>query len=317
MLLPIYKYDWRGKLLAGYSSTTEAARSIECDESSIRKRVDTGKLVGGFLWSRFKDKENKTPKILLLDIETSFMKAAIWKLYKNIITSDMLLSEWFMLSWAAKWLYSETVMSRCLNSKEALEEFDFNILVPLWDLLDEADIIVAHNAKRFDIKRINTRFIIHDLLPPKTYKMIDTLEVIRQSFAFPSNGLGFVNNMLKIPGKMDNSGMDLWKGCVSGDTKSLREMEEYNKQDVVALEQLYLKVRPWIKSHPNTNVYTDIEVPVCASCASKSLVDSGFFTTQSGKYQQYRCLDCGSYSRERCTVLTKGKRKAMLVSIPK
>ena len=78
---------------------------------------------------------------------------------------------------------------------------------------------------------------------------------------------------------------------MSGDSKSLNEMSEYNKQDVVALEDIYLKIRPYIKNHPNLCVLMDMDV--CSSCGSKNLEETdSVYLTSASKYPVYRCMGC-------------------------
>ena len=48
-------------------------------------------------------------------------------------------------------------------------------------------------------------------------------------------------------------------------------MLKYNKRDVTLLEEVYLRIRPWIKGHPNCANYIDSKVPICSNCGSKNL----------------------------------------------
>ncbi len=70
-----------------------------------------------------------------------------------------------MISWAPKWLGSKEVMSECLTPEEILNEDDDRIIKHLWQLMDQADIVVAHNGKRFDVPKMNSRFILAGLPP--------------------------------------------------------------------------------------------------------------------------------------------------------
>src|SRR5690554_3159719 len=90
------------------------------------------------------------PKILIFDIETAPMKAFVWRRWKQNIYLDQTISEWFMISWAAKWLYDPHVMSGILTPEEIKKEDDTRIVRSIWQLIDEADIIIGHNCKKFD-----------------------------------------------------------------------------------------------------------------------------------------------------------------------
>ena len=65
--------------------------------------------------------------------------------------------------------------------------------------------------------------------------------------------------------KMDTD-FELWAQCMQGNDSSLEYMEKYNRYDVELLEEVYLKLRPWIKSHPNVGLYMETEESVCANC---------------------------------------------------
>jgi hypothetical protein len=83
---------------------------------------------------------------------------------------------------------------------------------------------------------------------------------------------------------------------MNGDPKSWKHMVEYNKRDVVLLEKIYLELRPWIQSHPNISVISELP-DGCPNCGSLHLQKRGFGITKSGKQQRFQCLDCGSWSK--------------------
>jgi DNA polymerase elongation subunit (family B) len=255
----------------------------------------------------------KTPRILVFDIETAPIKAWVWRLWKQDISTGAIISDFFMIGWAAKWLSEDGIMSQCLTSKEILVEDDRRIVETLWHLLSQADIVIAHNGERFDIPRVRSRFLVHGLPPTTHYTQIDTLKVAKKEFGFSSNKLDYLAQMLGIEGKMP-TGLDLWIRCMGGDEIALKQMELYNRNDVIVLEAVYMRLRPYIKSHPNLNLYNEDMEASCPSCGGKHLVPGGYYYTQTGKYQAYACKDCGAISRKRKTILPK--EKELLISIP-
>jgi len=256
------------------------------------------------------------PKILIFDLETSPLKAWVWGKWDQNISSDQLISDWFLLSWSAKWLYSSEVFSGVLEPEEVFAENDERIINPLWDLVDQADILIAHNGNRFDVPRLNSRFIVNGLMPPSSYKTIDTLQVARSQFGFSSNKLDDLASIFKL-GKKLHTGFELWRKCMAGDKESLKYMEKYNKKDVVLLEEVYLQLRPYIKSHPNAAVYVDSLEPMCSMCGSTYLKEEkNLYYTNTGAFKQYRC-SCGALSRGRKNILSKEKKQDMLTAIPR
>lgn len=328
MGIKVNQFDTTGKLLAMYDSYSLAAEHLSCNESTIRKAARDNKLVFGKFY--FEDAElrgleaqidglyevipssnlneqpyeieipvfNSLPKILFLDIETAPLRAFSWGLWKQNIAINQIISNWYMISWAAKWLGTEEVFSNVLTSEEAIAEDDSRIANNLWKVLDEADIVIAHNGDAFDIPKINTRFVLHGLMPPSPYRTIDTLTIARQRFGFTSNKLDFLAKFFGYEGKAPTS-FALWENCMIGDKNALYYMDFYCKQDIVTLEQVFMKLRPYAKGLPNLDLYQDDYAMVCPVCGKPHLkeVPGKFFYTQAVKYQVYRCSDCGGLAR--------------------
>ena len=258
------------------------------------------------------------PKVLLFDIETSPLQAFIFQknVWKANVGSDQVISEWFMLCYSAKWLFDDNVISERLTGKEAREENDKRIVTGLWKLLDEAQIIIAHNGDSFDVPNMNTRFIVHGLPPTSPYQTIDTMLVARKQFGFTHNSLSGLAKIFGFSPKLDTD-FDLWRRCVAGDDDALAYMQKYNTEDVEILEEVYMKLRPWIRSHPNLGLYVETDGAICPNCGSESIEwTNKFYYTQTGKYATFRC-ECGSFGRSRFTALSKSARKSLVVGLAK
>lgn len=258
------------------------------------------------------------PKILVLDIETAPSMAYVWNIWEENIGINQIDSDWHILCWSAKWLNSKEMFSDALiNHKEQYKknkEDDSSILTTMWKLLDEADITITHNGDKFDISKLNTRFLFNGMGPPSPYRSIDTLKISRNIFGFTSNKLAYISEFLGVGSKIDTGGFELWKGCMSGDPESWARMIEYNKNDVTILEDVYLKIRPWMKNHPNLGVYNN-EKMVCTACGSENVfsVNDKFAYTNANKFQCYKCMSCGHYMRGRSSILKKVDRENILV----
>lgn len=252
-------------------------------------------------------------KILFLDIETSPIFAAVWSLWQQGgIGLSQIKTDWHILSFCAKWGHSEDVIYKDQRNAKNIED-DFLLLKELWKLLDEADIVVAHNGRRFDVKKINARFILNDFTKPSSYRVIDTLEIAKQQFAFTSNKLEYLtDNLCSEHKKLKHSkfpGYELWKECLKGNPEAWEEMEEYNITDVLSLEELYHILSGWDNKLPNLDVYYDGEVDM------SFWEEDGFVYTNLGKYQRYRNSITGVQRRGRENLLSKEKRKQLLANI--
>jgi hypothetical protein len=259
----------------------------------------------------------KAARILVFDIETAPLKAWVWGKWKQNISDSQVIEDWFMLCWSAKWLFEDSTFSAVLTPEEAVNQDDRRITELLWEKINEASCVIAHNAHRFDVKRVNTRFLIHGMPPPMPYKVIDTLLHLRNQFANSSNRLDSINEKLGLRRKIDTGGFDLWAKCCAGDAEALRQMEVYNIGDVKALEEHYLRIRPWIQPHPNIGLHILDGVERCPSCGSSKLQWQSDYHTTVNIYSAFRCGDCGSTGRSRKSAIPVAKRAAILSSLPK
>lgn len=306
-----------------YASMREFCRVNLVPRTSVRRALKkSGMFKHGNLEIKIKNylpankSPNKIPKILIWDCETAPMKAFVWSRWKQNVYLEQTISEWFFLSFSAKWLYSGEVISDVLTPQEVKNEDDSRIVKKLWKLLDEADVVVAHNGIKFDIPKANSRFIINGLKPPRPYHVVDTKVVAAKQFGFSSNKLDALCEYFGIEHKMGTD-FSLWKHCMEGDEKSLKYMEKYNRKDTVILEEVYLRLRPWIKNHPNVGNFFNEDKPICSCCGSDNLTElDSYYYTQVGQYKLYRC-ECGALSRGRKSVKNKDVNKNLIISVGK
>ena len=254
-------------------------------------------------------------KVLILDIETAPIRAYVWGIWQQNVGTHQIMSDWFCLTWAAKWLFEDKVYSGKLKSSEVENQDDKRIIEGIWKLVNEADIVIAHNGAKFDMPKLNSRFILNGLNPPLPYQIIDTLVHIRRQFGFTSNKLDYVNKLLNLERKKDTN-FELWERCMKGETKALKEMEDYNVQDVRILEETYLQIRPWIKPHPNMGLFIlDETANRCPNCASDKLTEQGkCYNTSANVYELMRCENCGASSRKRLGVANIKQKRHLLIS---
>jgi DNA polymerase elongation subunit (family B) len=252
------------------------------------------------------------PKILIMDIETSPLVVFSWQIYETKILPENVIYDWFMISYSAKWLFENDITSEVLVSDEAVHRNDERIILSMWKLLDEADLVITFNGDHFDIKKLNTRFLKYNLPPPSFYRSIDLYKVAKDNFAMTSNKLSFVNNFLGIDDKT-HTGFELWKRCYEGEDAALKEMETYNINDSRITEMLYLKILPWIKNHPNLGLYIEENVSVCPKCGSRNIIwDNKYYYTQLAKYDTFRCGDCHAIGKSRKNLIEKEKKKVII-----
>jgi len=244
-----------------------------------------------------------TAKILILDIETAPAKVYSWGLYDQNIGINQIIQDSYMLSWAAKWYGEKKVRSDALINYKYVFKKDRTdehmIAKSIWKLLDEADIVIAHNGDRFDIRWLNDVFLRNGMKPPSSFKSIDTLKESRGNFYSISHRLNYLCQRLGIGHKLKHEGFEMWPKCMRGEKGAWKRMIHYNCKDVVLLEELYDIIKPFMKNHPNLALYTDGHEIMCPICGSNKFKKKGFAYTSTNKYRRYICKDCGKNIRER------------------
>lgn len=230
-------------------------------------------------------------KILFLDIETAPNVGYTWGKWEQDVIS--FIDSWYILSIAYKWLGEKKTRVAALCDMPGYKPGmkDAKLLPIIWKLLDEADIVVAQNGDRFDLPKINTRFLMNKMPPPSPYKTIDTFKVVKGRFAFNSNKLDDLAKDLGVGQKVKHTGFDLWRGCMSGDRKAWNLMKRYNANDVDILESIYLKMRPYHSKHPVVTT----GLSMCIKCGSSNIVKRGFTYGKTTMTGRFRCNDCGGW----------------------
>lgn len=236
----------------------------------------------------------KLPKILFIDIETAPHTAHVWSLWKQNVGLSQLMETGRVLCFAWKW-YGEKGPVQYISENAGRGI----MLDKAHALLDEADIVVTYNGKKFDIPTLNKEFLEGGYSPPAPYKQVDLYSVARTRFRFASNKMDHLAKQLGIKTKIRHSGHELWVRCMEGNEKAWLKMERYNKRDVLILHKLYERMLPWIGGHPNVNLFIDpsSDKPCCPSCGSGKIHSRGHATSKSYSYVRYQCTSCGSWSK--------------------
>lgn len=249
------------------------------------------------------------PVIRICDIETFPNIAAVWGFWNNNVGLNQVLADDSIASFAYKDLGGD--YTYYMDRRDADEE---GLTIALRDMYDETDIIIGHNYKRFDDRWIIGRCIKYGLTPPSPYKIIDTLTEAKKVLRVPSYKLEYIAKLLGVAPKSAHEkfpGYELWAECLKDNNEAWEEMEAYNRQDVITNEAVYMKMRAYMKGHPNLGVYLDKKRPVCPVCGCKHIHYRGYTYTKVAKYRQFQCIDCGHWGRERQNQMSKIKRKIL------
>lgn len=238
-------------------------------------------------------------KVLVLDIETSPNLAHVWGIWKENISIAQLREHTKVIAFAAKWHGNVGEPMFHSDHHDGHEQ----MINEAHHLIDEADVVVHYNGRKFDMPHLNREFLLAEMTPPSPLLEVDLLEVVRSQFNFVSNKLDYVCQQLGIGTKTSHEGHELWVKCMAGDADAWERMKEYNKQDVVLTEKLYDRLRPWIKGHPHHGLTGDTP-EACPNCGGPNLAPQGYALTALSKFPRYQCNDCGRWCRGKKAVAT-------------
>ena len=184
--------------------------------------------------------ENDTAKVLIYDIETSPNIGWFWRAgYKLNIQPDNIIKERAIICVSYKWLGEDQVYNLTWDKNQD----DKFLIEQFVEVLNESDLIVAHNGDRFDIKWLKTRALFHRIPTLPNYRQFDTLKVAKSKFLFNSNRLDYISKFLGYEGK-NKTTISLWtdimfKKC----KKAMNTMLEYCDEDVRQLEKVYNELK--------------------------------------------------------------------------
>ena len=242
------------------------------------------------------------PKILVYDLEISQTKFTVEnygrKLYSPYLRSKDIVRPKTILSAAWKYLGDDKVNVISVKHTDVFN--DEGIVRVLHPLILEADYLIAHHNDGFDIKEFNGRALYYGLAPTQKppWECIDTLKIARKYFKLDANDLSFLARFLELDPKDDSPN---WDKIHKGDEQEIRYMRQYNRQDVITLEQVYHKLKAW-DARPSINIGAIIDkrdeegkrVDLCPSCGGGHIIHCGYKTnrakTKTKKNMQ--CKDC-------------------------
>ena len=222
------------------------------------------------------------PKIMIWDLETTNLKGNMG----HILTA------------AACWAGEDECFSWNINRvpgygmTPASYIDDSSIVRDLIDMMNESDATVAHYGQRFDLRFLHTRALVHGIDVPAPVKLIDTWRYARDKLALTSNRLETLASFLNSEHQKYKLPLEAWTLAQHGDPDILREMEEYCINDVLTLEEVYLKLRPLIHDHPYS---VEGDRTSCPACGSKKVQRRGYRRTKAFKIERWNCTECGSW----------------------
>ena len=241
------------------------------------------------------DMSKPEPNTLILDIESSLDILAAYGLREQYHSPENLIQDWFIICFAYKWLGGKRIYSYSIldDIKRWVADHtdDYSVVKRMHEVVSECDVIVGHNMARFDWRKFMARVIYHGLPPLNKPAIVDTLKEARKLASFTSNKMSYLAKHLKVEHKLEHAG-DMWIRILSGDAKALKEAVAYCRGDIVTTEALYLRLRPYMETHPNHNLWRGDGIECCPKCGSESFQHRGFRNNTTTRIRRYQCNEC-------------------------
>lgn len=240
---------------------------------------------------------SKKPKILFADIETSPVRANIFRTGKQVISHSQIAKgdSFGIICIAWKWLGEKTV--HCVDWGVQAQNTE-KVVKAFGKVVEEADIVIGHNWDKFDKRQINAQRMITGLEPINWPASEDTLKAMRKHFYLTSFKLDYVAKLLFEEGKTPMTLTDWEEIKYYKNKKALDKMVKYCKKDVILLEKVWKKIQNHIEPKVHRGLLINGDRDACSNCGSKSVQKYGFYITKAGKYQKYRCNDCAATFRD-------------------
>ncbi len=237
-------------------------------------------------------------KILLLDLETAPMLIAAWRQWDT--SAVYVLRNTYILMYAYQWLGDRDVKCVSLPDFKTYKRdkhCDKELCLSLRELLNEADIVVAHNGQSFDLPMVLGRMWANAIPPSSPFKQIDTLKIAK-NMRLDSRKLDALGQTRGLGRKIATTGAALWRAVTEDHCpKAWATMVRYCKQDIRLLASVYPTLRPYAKpsQHPDLNMWSDR--PGCPVCSSTHVKKDGWKLLRKRRVQQWQCQEvgCGKY----------------------
>lgn len=239
-----------------------------------------------------KQKTSSQAKVLIYDIETSRVEARLWWSGKQYVNGAQITSDPSVITIAWKWLGEDEI--HCLTWDK--NKSDEKLIKSFLKEYNCADLVIGYNNNRFDNKWINTRALKYDLDVNTYVKSFDIMKQSKSLFRLPSYSMNYLAKYVGVKTKLQHSGLSMWDQIQYGTKKEAKKamemMVEYNVQDIVVTEQVYLKVRKYMKNPIHLGALKGKSKSSCPTCGGTNVKLHKTTCTQAGTIQHImKCKD--------------------------
>jgi hypothetical protein len=228
------------------------------------------------------------PRILFLDIETKLVETYTFAIRDQHIThkqiKDLPASGRTIHCVGLKWAGERKV--------RVLSEWEHGyreMIEGVHEALADADAVATYNGASFDLPRLDGQFALFDMGLPPPPTQIDIYKAVRK-MGFICNKLDYIAPLFGLGHKVKHPGLEMWIDVLNGCPKAQRRMAKYCAGDVRLTEDLFNRVKPYIRNLPRLRSGSS------CPCGSNNTQHRGFNHSRHFKTQRIFCLDCRGWS---------------------
>lgn len=245
------------------------------------------------IWRKYLRKSlevSKEPKILIYDIETSRLQADLWWSGQQYVSGNQITSEPKVITIAYKWLGSDKVEYLKWDKKQS----DKKLIKTFLKEYNKADMVIGFNNDKFDNRWINARALKYNYDVNTFVKSFDIMKQAKRLFRLPGYSMNFIAKFVGVETKLQHTGLSMWEAIQRGSKKEAKKamklMVDYNVQDIIVTEQVYLRLRKYMKSPIHMGVLQDRAKSTCPTCGSDNVKLHKTTVTSAGTIQ--RIMKC-------------------------
>lgn len=250
------------------------------------------------------------PKILIYDIETSQLEANVWWSGKQYVGTRNLRNETRIITVAYKWLGDNIVHTLKWNKKQS----DKKLMEKFLKVYNSADMVIGFNNDNFDNRLVNARALKYNLDVNTYIKSFDIMKQAKRLFRLPGYSMNYIAKYIGVQTKLQHSGIAMWDEIQYGNKKrakkAMKMMVDYNIQDIIVTEDVFLRMRKYMKSPLHVGILMDKGKISCPLTGSIDVKLHKTTVTAAGTIQRiYKCKDNNHLFKVSNSVYLKSVKK--------
>ena len=209
-------------------------------------------------------------KTLRKVVEQSFAGGRPKALFYDIESTNLSASFGTILCIGYKWLgHPKVHVPTILDHAKGGMLDDKGLVKAFSAVWNSSDYAIGHYSQRFDLPMITTKLVKYDLPPLAPIPHIDTWRIARRELKMHSNRLAALAEYFGCESQKTPITFDDWLHAAHGDKKALKAVVEHCRLDVLVLEEVFLKLRPWAREEPVRQLFVE-DSPKRPTCSSRS-----------------------------------------------